>query len=226
ISDASAAAQLATVSIDPYVSNNTDRRPGRLIVIVVDQNNMTMERLRGSLDSLRKFIDSLATNDRVALVSIPSPGPRVDFTTNHGQVKDALNGLFGRGDIERGRFNISNYEALVFDEKTDAIAIQRMLFRLCGESSPAAVAACGADVEQDATQLAQRIRTQTGESVSALGVLLKNLKEVEGPKQLVLLSQGLSLEGTMSEAGTLANLAAEARVNINVLLFDWNASSA
>jgi VWFA-related protein len=226
ISDVSAESQQAGIAVDPFVSNNTDRRPGRLIVIVIDQNNMTMERVRGAIDPIRRFIDGLAPNDRVALMSIPSPGPRVDFTTNHDQVKAALNSIFGHGDVDRGRFNISNYEALVFEEKSDAITIQRMLIRICGDLGPAALAACGTDVEQDAMQLAQRIRMQTTESVSALGVLLKNLKEVEGSKSLILVSQGLNLEGTHSEAGALAQLAAEARTNVNVLLFDYNAMSA
>jgi VWFA-related protein len=226
ISDVSAESQLAGITVDPYVSNNTDRRPGRLIVLVFDQNNMTMDRLRGALDPVRKFIDSLAPNDRVALMSIPSPGPRVDFTTNHAQIKAALNGVMGHGSVERSRFNISNYEALTFDEKSDAMAIQRMLARLCGDVSPGALANCGSDVEQDAMQLAQRIRLQATESVSALGVLLKNLKEVEGSKSLILLSQGLNLEGTHSEAGSLAQLAAEGRTSVNVLLFDWSATDA
>ena len=226
ISDVSAESQLAGITVDPYVSNNTDRRPGRLIVVVIDQNNMTMERLRGSLTATRKFIAGLAPNDRVALMSIPSPGPRVDFTTNHKQIEDALNNVVGNGDGERGRFNISNSEALAYADNTDAMIIQRLLYRLCGDATPAALAACHGDVEQDALQLAQRVRMQTTESVSALGGLLKNLKEVEGAKSLILLSQGLMLEGAHSEAGALAALAAEARVSVNVLLFDWNGTSA
>ena len=106
------------------------------------------------------------------------------------------------------------------------MAIQRMLIRLCGDASPSVLAVCGSDVEQDAMQLAQRIRLQATESVSALGVLLKNLREVEGSKSLILLSQGLNLEGTHSEAGSLAQLAAEARTSVNVLLFDWSAADA
>jgi VWFA-related protein len=226
VSDVSAESQLAGITVDPYVSNNTDRRPGRLIAIVIDQNNMTNDRLRGSLNATKKFISSLAPNDRVALMTIPSPGPRVDFTTNHRQIQDALANAVGSGDMERGRFNVSNYEALAFAENNDAMAIQRMLFRLCGDSNPQALAACNGDVEQDALQLAQRVRMQTTESVSALGALLKNLREVEGSKSLVLLSQGLMLEGSHSEAGALAQLAAEARVSVNVLLFDWNPNGA
>jgi VWFA-related protein len=226
ISDTSAEVQSTSASVDPYISNNTDRRPGRLIMLVVDQNNMTMERVRGTVAAIGKFITGLGPNDRLALASIPSPGPRVDFTTNHAQVLAALNGVAGNGDAERGRFNISNYEALAFDQKSDTFAIQRMLVRLCGDSTPAMVAVCGADVEQEAMELAQRIRLQTTESVSAMGALLKGLKDVEGSKSLILLSQGLMLEGTHSEATALAQLAAEARVNINVMMFDWLATSA
>src|SRR5262245_46720332 len=52
ISDVSAETQTAGLTIDPFVSNNTDRHPGRLIVIVIDQNNMTMERVRSAIDPI------------------------------------------------------------------------------------------------------------------------------------------------------------------------------
>ena len=53
-----------------------------------------------------------------------------------------------------------------------------------------------------------------------LAALLKNLRDVEGAKSLIVLSQGLMLEGAHSEASALAVLAAEARVTVNVLLYD------
>ena len=134
ISDVGPVPPRAETTVDPYVSNNTDRRPGRLIVIVIDQNNMTMDRLRGSLDATRKFIAGLAPNDRVALMSIPSPGPRVDFTTNHKQVQDALTSVKGNDEVDRDAFNISNYEALALTEEHDKSTVQRMLARLCGDS--------------------------------------------------------------------------------------------
>ena len=62
--------------------------------------------------------------------------------------------------------------------------------------------------------------------MDALGALLKNLEDVDGSKSLVLLSQGLILEESQSDAAMLAELAAEARVNVNVLLFDAAGTNA
>ena len=67
--------------------------------------------------------------------------------------------------------------------------------------------------------IATHIRQLTSASVSGYAALLKNLRDVEGPKSMIILSQGLMLEGSQAEASALATLAAEARVSINVLMF-------
>ena len=41
---------------DPYVSNNTDRRPGRLIMLVIDRNNIDTHTLRSAVASLKQFV--------------------------------------------------------------------------------------------------------------------------------------------------------------------------
>src|SRR5688500_16679251 len=68
---------------DPYVSNNTDRRPGRLIMLVIDRNNIDTQTIRGATAALKRFVTSISPQDRLSLVTIPPPGPYVDFTTNH-----------------------------------------------------------------------------------------------------------------------------------------------
>ena len=40
----------------PYVSNNTDRRPGRLIMLVVDRNNIDTHTIRGAVAALKRFV--------------------------------------------------------------------------------------------------------------------------------------------------------------------------
>ena len=59
---------------DPYVSNNTDRRPGRLIMLVVDRNNIDTHTIRGAVAALKQFVAGVP-DDRLALVTIPPPGP-------------------------------------------------------------------------------------------------------------------------------------------------------
>jgi VWFA-related protein len=226
ISDVNPESQRAGATVDPYVSSNTDSRPGRLVVIVIDHNNMTTDRLRGAQAAIRQFIGGLAPNDRVALTSIPAPGVSIEFTTNHRQVQDALSSVMGNDEVDRDKYNISSYEALALANQNDKWAVQRMLARLCEGVDPSPLGACGRDVGYDAVQIAQRIRIHASESVEALAALLKNLEDIDGSKSLLLLSQGLILEESQSEPAMLAELAAAARVNVNVLLFDGSGTTA
>ncbi len=213
-------------ALDPYVSNNTDRRPGRLIIIAIDRNNLDTHTVRQSIEPMKKFVGSLGPDDRVAIATVPPPGPMVDFTTNHGQVLDALSRIVGMEDPLPSRYNISNYEALTFDNRSNPIAIQRLLYRVCGDTDPTTLSNCDRDVEQEAMTIAAHLRQTTSQSVSGFAALLKNLRDIEGPKSLIVLSQGLMLEGAHSEASALAVLAAEARVTVNVLLYDVPIGSA
>ena len=49
---------------DPYVSNNTDRRPGRLIMLVVDRNNIDTHTIRGAVAALKRFVAGVSPDDR------------------------------------------------------------------------------------------------------------------------------------------------------------------
>jgi VWFA-related protein len=86
---------------DAWVSNNTDRRPGRLIMLALDRNNVDTQTVRRSIPALKQFVSRLAPDDRLALVTIPPPGPTVDFTTNRELVLDALR-IIGMDDRCRG----------------------------------------------------------------------------------------------------------------------------
>jgi len=121
ISDSTVPSSQPAAAPDPYVSNNTDRRPGRLIMLVIDRNNIDTQTVRQALAPLKQFVGSLAPDDRVAVVTIPPPGPSVDFTSNHGQVIEALGHVTGRETQLLSRFNISDYEALVMDDKSNAL---------------------------------------------------------------------------------------------------------
>jgi VWFA-related protein len=204
---------------DPYVSNNTDRRPGRLIMLVVDRNNIDTHTLRGAISALKQFVTSIPADDRLALFTVPPPGPSVDFTNNHAQVIEALSRVVGSDDAVISQYNISNYEAIAFESQSNPIAVQRLLFRACGDTDPNTMSPCDRDVEQEALAIATNIRHLTSASVSGYAGLLKNLKDVEGAKSMIVLSQGLMLDGSAAEATFLANLAAEARVSVNVLMF-------
>src|SRR5918994_54097 len=163
---------------DPYVSNNTDRRPGRLIMLVVDRNNIDTHKLRGAISALKQFVTSIPADDRLALFTVPPPGPSVDFTNNHAQVIDALTRIVGSDDSIISQYNISNYEAIAFESQSNPIAVQRLLFRACGDTDPGTMSPCDRDVEQAALAIASQLRHLTAASVSGYAALLRNLKDV------------------------------------------------
>ena len=149
----------------------------------IDRNNIDTHTVRQSLAPMKSFVSSLGPDDRVAVATIPPPGPMVDFTTNHALVLEALGRIVGMDDPLPGRFNISNYEALAFDNRSNPIAIQRLLYRVCGDTDPTTLSNCDRDVEQEAMTIATHLRQTTSESVSGFGALLKNLRDVEGPSR-------------------------------------------
>jgi hypothetical protein len=53
--------------LDPYISNNTDRRPGRLIMIAVDRNNTDTNTIRGR--SKGSAISSMSSHRKTDSVS-------------------------------------------------------------------------------------------------------------------------------------------------------------
>src|SRR5688572_2921291 len=226
ISESSALSGQPPAPRDPYVSNNTDRRPGRLIMLVIDRNNIDTHTLRSTATALKQFVSSIAPDDRLALVTIPPPGPSVDFTNNHPLVLDAITRIVGSDDPMISQFNISDYEAIAFENRSNPIGTQRLLFRACGDTDANTMSPCDRDVEQEALTIATHIRQLTSASVSGYAALLKNLRDVEGAKSMIILSQGLMLEGSAGEASALATLAAEARVSINVLMFSQMEGSA
>ncbi len=150
----------------------------------------------------------------------------MEFTTNHALILDAITRIVGSDDSPQSRFHISDAEAMAFDGRMNPMMVQRVLFRLCGDTDPNTMSQCDREVEQEAGTLATHIRQKTTESVASFASLLKNMGDVPGPKSLIILSHGLMVEGSQGEVTTLATLAEESRVNINVLMFSPPIGSA
>jgi VWFA-related protein len=206
-----------TYKDDPYVASNTDRPRGRLVVLVVDQNNITAGRARDLILSVKKFIDQLPPADRVALIAIPSPGPAVDFTANRQRIYQALSAIRGTEDMNTDQYDVGDAEAIAMTNRGDEVVIRRLIERECGTSTDQT---CISELELESSRIVQRIRSRANESYYALGTLLTNLREAEGTKTMVLMSQGFVLDDVQAKTAQLAQTAAESRVNLNVLLLD------
>ncbi len=78
-------------------TSNADADPGRLIVILVDEESMPWGEGHRLMHAAAGFVDSLGPGDRVSVVAMPQPGVYIDFTSDHDRVRRAVEGMSGLG---------------------------------------------------------------------------------------------------------------------------------
>ncbi|HEY7515994.1 MAG TPA: hypothetical protein VIC87_16010, partial [Vicinamibacteria bacterium] len=172
-------------------STNEGFVSGRLVVLVIDRNNIRMGQGRPAIASLRKLLDALDPNDRVAVVGIPGPSPNVDFTTDHEKVFKAAMSMPGRARFFSPRLGLAEAAAVV---ERDSIRRQEILDRECQGLEGPDLLICIRGVETEAQELLSQYREQSMASLHALRGLLDGLKAVEGPKTMVFVAEGLGTD--------------------------------
>ena len=207
---------------ETFSTSNAKGAPrGRLIVLLIDQGNIRTGAARSSMQSAKKFVDTLTPEDRVAVVAVPGPGELVDFTTNHDKVREALLRIVGTSDTLKSRFNLSVTEAMaIYLHSNTQLAAEVILRECAGAAAAAELERCEREVDQDSAEMANEIRNRTQASVHGMRAVLEGLAAFEGPKSVILVSEGLVFEGLGSETDELAAVAADSRATLDVLLLD------
>jgi VWFA-related protein len=202
----------------PYFGTNEGVPRGRLVMIVVDQGNIRAGSGRAAMGAADHLLDRLTPADRTALVTIPPPGPHVDFTAEHGLVRDALRKVSGRSRFE-GR-TLSLTEALAYIDH-DRIRWRQVIDRECGRFESEQVReGCTRDLEAEAQDVGVTYREVSGASFSALGGLFEGLKSIAGPKTVLLITEGMTDDQGLGPLRDLASRAAAARVSLYILRLD------
>ena len=207
---------------ETFSSSNSKGAPsGRLIMILVDQGNIRSGSARAVMNNAKKFVDTLTPEDRVAVVAVPGPGELVDFTTNHDRVRESLLRIVGHANAIKSRFNLSITESMAIYMRADAQLALQVILRECGQVVVAAEAErCEREVEQDAAEVVNEVRQRTADSVHGMRAVLKSLSGLEGPKSVIVISEGLIFEGLGNETDDLASVAADSRATLDILLLD------
>ncbi|HEY9465369.1 MAG TPA: VWA domain-containing protein, partial [Vicinamibacterales bacterium] len=211
--------QVADKSETFYTSNLTPPN-GRQIVIAVDQINIRPGSLRPIMAAAQRFVDRLSPLDQIAFITYPEPGPRVSFTSDKLKLKLAMQGLIGNQPrTTAGQYNIGVSEALAIEEKRDQLTLVAVMNRECRSTDPMQRAQCERDIVSESSQIARNVREDADQSMIGLRSILQRLSNVDGPKSLILISEGLAIEDT-SELRSIVQLAGMARTSINVMLID------
>ena len=217
--DVEAARREAADPFESLYTTNLKPMNGRQIVLAVDQLGIRFGAARPLLATAGKFLDRLSPADRVAFVAYPDPGVQVGFTADYPRIRRAMERVVGRQSPFPGKFNIGMYEAIAITEKADARTYEEVVTRECPRVTGFAREQCERDVLSETSNMVRNLRQNSIDSLRGLYNLLLALSVMEGPKTLILMSEGLVLD-TPSELDNIIRMAAYARVTINVLLMD------
>ena len=217
--DVEAARREAADPFETLYTTNLKPTNGRMIVIAVDQLGIRFGAARALLGSAANFLDRLSPADRVALIAYPDPGVQVPFTDDKLRLKNAMQRIGGRQQQHVGTYNIGIYEAIAIAKKADARILAQVVQRECARLVGSQLDECEREVASEAETLLRTIRQENAEALRGLYNMLLALSVIEGPKTLILVSEGMILESP-SDLDIVVRAAAIARVTVNVLALD------
>ena len=208
-----------------HFSSNEGADVGRIIVIAVDEAHIRRLEGKHALVAATRFIEALPATDRVAVVGLSS-ADRFTLTLDRVALRRHLESLTGIGDPMIQQLNLGVSEALEIAEGSRARLADAVL-RECGralteyvsaaraaDDAAGARDACPEQVEQESRAMAQYAHMQAGMSVGSLQALIARLKDLPGPKTVVLLSEGMIIDPRRVDLSQLAAQAQAARVTI------------
>ena len=208
----------------PLVTTNVTLAAGRRVVVAVDQTLIQPGSAALLIRAAGDFVRGLTPDDRVALVTFPEPGPRVDFTKDRARVREALGLVVGQpGQIGARQLDVRLWEAMALDGETPENStlgrtgpiLQEVMERVCPELGGDPMT-CRFQIIQQAARMRLEVRRDALFSARRLQAYLEELAAVDGPKSVVLISAGLVLEDP-ALLDEVARLAAVAQATVDVV---------
>jgi VWFA-related protein len=203
---------------DVEITTNEPIDTARTVVMIVDQASLRPE-ARYVLAAARRWVLSLGPTDRVALMTFPISGPRVDFTTDHTKVADVLATIVGSGPPPPPFMNrnVSLWEAMRIAEG-DTFIRDQVVTRECGPPGRVEIG-CPGQIDMQAKSVVFDARALSYPAIQTMRTLVRALGAVPGPKHGVLVSAGwpLNEREVATEMSGLAADAARAHVTIHTL---------
>jgi VWFA-related protein len=203
-------------------STNEHSTGGRLIVIAVDEPNIRFGAALSISKAANAFVDRLLPSDRIAVAGLGQGSPSTPFSADHQRAKGAIARMAGQKAATRQDdlgHNIGLAEALAAD-RGDPGLLESIKARECQTSGPGpAGMMCRDKVEIEVRLLASSASREGDQTITSLRELLNGLRAIEGPKTLILISEGFVLTDN-SLVIELGSLAAAARTSLYALRLD------
>jgi VWFA-related protein len=203
-----------------YTGNQT-ATGGRLIVLAIDEPHIPFGDNAPLLKTLDSFIDRLEPSDRISAVAFGPGGAVTPFTSDHEQVKHALERMPGqdRGFGDTSAHDLSLAESMQI-VNGNIVAIDEVVSRECAGLTGVQLALCQNGVASDASGIVQMARQSSAQTIIALRSLLDGLAKVDAPKTVILVSQTLPMVDQELDVVEIGAQAATARASIYVIQLD------
>lgn len=221
-------------------ASNQVPHTGRSFIIVADISNIVAATGHLVLDRVSTFVDGLGTDDLVGLVVLPGGTPRVDLTTDHERVRDAVKTIAGvshkgattemlpgealgiaRGDVHTAEAYFNRIGGNTDDPKPKCR--EATTGGLLPMSSFSGGKTMGLNVDlsecvRQASIVLDRYRQQSRAVLQSLSALATAMAPLNGPKVLVLVSDGMTIDlQSRDDLRQFARSAEAARVSLYAL---------
>jgi VWFA-related protein len=175
-----------------FISQEQGRGGGRAVLVVVDQGNIGPASSRIVPETVQRLLSRLGPADRAALAVIPG-GMAVDFTRQHAVVREAVGKTFG-ATVPPGRSRrVGITEALAIGRNAPGL-LQQIVTRDCGAPGSDSTAPCAREIVEEAGNLVRAAHSTAEASLKTLRALIGPLASIEGPKTVILVSEGLVVD--------------------------------
>jgi VWFA-related protein len=161
-------------------------RPARNLILALDLDGIEAGDAIQARKAAEKFLECLAPEDQLAVVTLPTPSGDIRLTKDRDSVRQALAAAISGNERFRDvRYNIGLSEAFAV-ERGDRDLMERILSRECRSNDPF----CREEVKMAVRQVQTLAHLRGRRSLDALRHLAQALQGIEGPKTMVLVSGG------------------------------------
>ncbi len=185
----------------PPTTTTSETRPGRYIVLTIDDLHLAFSNLVYARQALLKFVDQqLTPDDQVALITTSGQlGLHQQFTNNRDILKRAINRLsfaerrvsLSSSDVPR----LTPYQAELIDSNIPdalALAVNEIMQKQPGTSQQMATS----QAQSKARMVVAENTSLTKATLGTIENILRGLRDLPGRKTMVMLSDGFLLGGS------------------------------
>jgi VWFA-related protein len=207
----------------PGPTSNSAPTTGRSFLFVIDVENIGQGGNRNALTSLGAYLGRLGPEDRVGLIALPYRAPRVDLTTDRRDLIAALENIVGASARDQGMtMTVGEAGAIeLLDQDVLAQYLER-INKACTDPLPGLpgieddpTLSCIQRFQPVAARVMDAERRHTHYLFATLRELADAMASIDGPKAMVLVSQGIVNDRfTLDHQRQFAQAAARARVTL------------